>query len=148
VEVGRKQKMFFQAEKRRRKQIEKKNAKKGGSLPFFSCFRIWDEALFGPCSLHVPLALHVLAMLSSPPFLRSFVRLKFERLQSSVRFKLGRPRSFVQLKLGSSTGPSPLHVPLVLHVFATLTSPLTSRSFVQLKLGRWRSSVRLKLRRS
>jgi len=60
--------MFFQVEKRKRKHIEKKNAKKGGNLPFFYCFRIWDEALFGPSSLHVLLALHVLTMLSSPTF--------------------------------------------------------------------------------
>jgi hypothetical protein len=39
---------------------EKKNAKKGRSLPFFSCFRIWDEVLFLLFPFHVP------STLSSP----------------------------------------------------------------------------------
>jgi hypothetical protein len=40
---------------------EKKNVEKGGSLPFFSRFCIWDEAFFLPFPLHVP------SMLNSPP---------------------------------------------------------------------------------
>jgi hypothetical protein len=69
-----------QAEKKRKKHRRKKNAKKGGSLPLFSCFCIWDEALFLPFPLHIPSTLHVPATLSSPPFssrvLQNFVRLK------------------------------------------------------------------------
>jgi hypothetical protein len=45
-----------------KKTIEKKkNAEKGGSLPFFSRFYIWDEALLLLSPLHIPSAL------SSPP---------------------------------------------------------------------------------
>jgi hypothetical protein len=40
---------------------ENKNAKKGGSLPFFSHFYIWDKIFF----LHSPL--HIPSTLSSPP---------------------------------------------------------------------------------
>ncbi len=60
--------IFFFSSKRiekntkRKKTIEmEKNAKKGGSLPFFSCFYIWDEALLMPSPLHVP------STMSSPP---------------------------------------------------------------------------------
>jgi len=50
-----------QVEEKKRTHKEKKNAKKGGSLPFFFRFCIWDEALL----LHSPL--HVPSTLSSPP---------------------------------------------------------------------------------
>jgi len=46
---------------RRKKKHRKKNAKKGGNLPFFTCFFVWDEALFLPFPLHVP------SILSFPP---------------------------------------------------------------------------------
>ncbi len=43
--------------KKKRKPIEKKkNVEKGGSLPFFSHFYIWDEVLLLP-SLHIPTTL-------------------------------------------------------------------------------------------
>jgi hypothetical protein len=57
--------IFFFSSKRktqRKKTIEKKtNAEKGGSLPFFSHFCIWDEAL-----LLLP-PLYISSTLSSPP---------------------------------------------------------------------------------
>jgi len=47
---------------RKKKTIEKnKNVEKGRSLPFFSCFYIWDEALFLLSPLHIP------STLSFPP---------------------------------------------------------------------------------
>jgi hypothetical protein len=45
--------VVFQAEKRK-KNIGKKNVEKGGSLPLFFCFYIWDEALLLPSPFHVP----------------------------------------------------------------------------------------------
>jgi hypothetical protein len=66
-------------QKKRKKNTEqnktiekKKNAKKGGNLPFFSHFYIWDEELLLPSPLHVP------STLSSPPSssLMSFVSSK------------------------------------------------------------------------
>jgi len=45
-----------------KKTIEKKkNAEKGGSLPFFSCFYIWDETLLLLSPFHIP------STLSFPP---------------------------------------------------------------------------------
>jgi hypothetical protein len=45
-----------------KKTIEKKkNAKKGGSVPFFFRLCIWDEALLLPSPLHIP------SPLSFPP---------------------------------------------------------------------------------
>jgi hypothetical protein len=52
---------FVSSRRKEKKPREKKNAKKGGSLPFFSYFYVWDEALLLHSSLHVP------SMLSSPP---------------------------------------------------------------------------------
>jgi len=60
--------VFFFSNRRKEKNTQrfkktiekKKNAGKGGSLPFFSCFYIWDEALLLPSPLHVP------STLSSP----------------------------------------------------------------------------------
>jgi hypothetical protein len=58
---------FFQAEEKKtntkkKKTIEKKkSAEKGGSLPFFSRFCIWDEALLLFSPFHIP------STLSSPP---------------------------------------------------------------------------------
>jgi hypothetical protein len=47
---------------KKKKTIEKiKNVEKGGSLPFFSRFYIWDEALLLLSPFHIP------SMLSSPP---------------------------------------------------------------------------------
>jgi hypothetical protein len=46
---------------KKKKKCKKTNAKKGGSLPFFSRFYFRDEALLFPSPLHVPI------MLSSPP---------------------------------------------------------------------------------
>ncbi len=46
---------------KKKKTIKKKNAEKGGRLLFFSCFCIWDEALFLLSPLHIP------SMLSSSP---------------------------------------------------------------------------------
>jgi hypothetical protein len=37
-----------------KKNTPKKNAKKGGSLPFFFRFYFWDEALLFPSPLHIP----------------------------------------------------------------------------------------------
>jgi hypothetical protein len=60
--------IFFFANRRKEKKTqkknpgEKKNAKKGRSLPFFSRFYIWDEALL----LLSPL--HISSTLSFPPF--------------------------------------------------------------------------------
>jgi len=50
-----------QAEEKKKKHKEKKNVVKGGSLPFFSCFCIWDEAFLLLSPLHIP------STLSSPP---------------------------------------------------------------------------------
>ncbi len=53
----------FQTKEKKRKHKEKKtiekkkNAKKGGSLPFFSHFCIWDEALLLLSPFHIPLTL-------------------------------------------------------------------------------------------
>jgi len=57
---------FFSSKKTKHKikknhREEKKSVEKGGSLPFFSCFHIWDEVLLLPSLLHVP------STLSSPP---------------------------------------------------------------------------------
>jgi hypothetical protein len=52
--------VFFFSSRRKKKNTEKKNVNKGGSLPFFSYFSIWDEALHLLCPLHVP------SMLSFP----------------------------------------------------------------------------------
>ncbi len=55
---------FFLSKKNieKKKTIENgKNVKKGGKLPFFSHFYIWDEALLLYSPLHVP------SMLNSPP---------------------------------------------------------------------------------
>jgi hypothetical protein len=52
---------FFSSRRKGKKQREKENAKKGGSLPFFSRFYIWDEALI----LHPPL--NIPSMLNFPP---------------------------------------------------------------------------------
>jgi len=47
--------------KKEKKTMEKKNVQRGGSLPFFFRFCIWDEALFLPFPFHIP------STLSSPP---------------------------------------------------------------------------------
>ncbi len=58
---------FSQVEEKKKKNTkkknhrEKKNAEKGRSLPFFSRFYIWDEALLLLSLLHIP------STLSSPP---------------------------------------------------------------------------------
>jgi hypothetical protein len=68
--------------KKEKKIIEKKkNAEKGGSLPFFSRFYIWDETVLLLSPLHIP------SMLSSPP---------------SSSLVSTSPQSFVLLKLESS----------------------------------------------
>jgi hypothetical protein len=46
---------------RKKRTIERKNAKKGESLPFFFHFYIWDDALLLLSSLHIP------STLSFPP---------------------------------------------------------------------------------
>jgi hypothetical protein len=44
-----------------KKNIQKINVEKGGSLPFFYCFCIWDEMFRLLSPLHIP------SMLNSPP---------------------------------------------------------------------------------
>jgi hypothetical protein len=47
--------VFFVSSRRKEKNPRgKKYAKKGGNLPFFSYFYIWDESLLLHSSLHVP----------------------------------------------------------------------------------------------
>jgi len=55
--------VFFFSSRRKEKKTKrgKKNAEKGGILPFFSHFCIWDEVCLFPFPLHVP------STLSSPP---------------------------------------------------------------------------------
>jgi len=67
-----------QANEKKTQKKEKKNVEKGGNLPFFSCFCIWEEALF------LPFPLHVLSTLSSPPSssLVFHVSLKFYVIQT------------------------------------------------------------------
>jgi hypothetical protein len=64
-----------QAEKK--KETLKKNVEKGGNLPLFSHFYIWDEAFFLPSPLHVP------SMMNFPPSssLVSHVSSKFCAIQ-------------------------------------------------------------------
>jgi hypothetical protein len=64
--------------KKKKNHRGKKNAKKGESLPFFSCFCIWDEIPLLPSPLHVP------SMLNSPPSLSlvSHVSWKFSVTQA------------------------------------------------------------------
>ncbi len=49
-------------DKEKKNHLQKKNVEKGASWAFFSRFCIWDEALLLPSSLHV------LSMLTSPPW--------------------------------------------------------------------------------
>jgi hypothetical protein len=53
--------LLLMKQKKRKKHREKKYARKGGKLPFFSHFHIWDEMFFLPSPLHVP------STLNSPP---------------------------------------------------------------------------------
>ncbi len=62
---------------------KKKNVEKGGSLPFFSCFCIWDEALLLLSPLHIP------STLSSPPSL-SLVSHVFSKLCATRAQELSR----------------------------------------------------------
>ncbi len=45
--------IFFFSSRKQKNNIPYKNAKKGGSLPFFSRFYFWDEALLFHSLLHV-----------------------------------------------------------------------------------------------
>jgi hypothetical protein len=63
----------FQAKKKNPHKQENKNAKRGGSLPFFSHFYIWDETLFLHSLLHVPSTL-------SSPLSSSLVSCIFSKL--------------------------------------------------------------------
>jgi hypothetical protein len=60
--------IFFFSSKRKEKKHkgkknhrEEKNVEKGGNLPFFSRFYIWDEVFLLPSPLHIP------STLNSPP---------------------------------------------------------------------------------
>jgi len=58
--------LLFKHKKRKentnkKKNHRKKNAQKGGSLPFFSHFCVWDETFLLPSPIHIP------STLSSPP---------------------------------------------------------------------------------
>jgi hypothetical protein len=70
---------FFSSKRKKKNHRKKKNVKKGGSLPIFSCFCVWNEVFLLPSPFHVPL--------SFPPSSNvvSCISLSFELL------KLGSP---------------------------------------------------------
>ncbi len=80
--------IFLSRKKKIKKHKEKtiykeKNSKKGGSLPFFSHFCIWDKALFLLSPFHIP------STLSSPPS-SSLVSHVFSKLCASQARELPR----------------------------------------------------------
>jgi len=71
-------------EEEKKNHKKKKNVEKGGSLPFFSCFCIWDETFLLLSPLHIP------SMLSSAPSSSLMSNISLKLCVTQVR-ELSRP---------------------------------------------------------